>query len=426
MNNGMTDTCFCEIKNKKKWIFLLFAIAVGGLYALKQIALLRFLILGSVAIAIFYDPAMAMGLYIISADTVSNIFPSVIHIAIIAVVCCSFTAHGLRYARQCREFLVLACFCASIAISSMAGFNPNFNTGVILFFCVYYYMMIVNIRDKEKCAVIAWSYYCAAIGMVVYILFTALRGGEVIKYGRLSFGGDIKVVSEAMVYPLALILGQYISSEEIFHGFPKRKSNLVMGAVFGIVLILTLARGIMLALMIAFLIEFLYVTRKSATFVRILPVAIFAVGVILLSMDSGTFRIQRLFESDEFLNGNGRTDIWKYYIELIIDRGPLSVIFGIGPGSIARISNTGLYAHSTYLDFFFSYGLVGFIQIIVLQMRSIVGAIRTRKLPLIGLIITCFVLNITHGSAANVNLFIIQGLIMQRYYNEGHMNEDES
>ena len=132
--------------------------------------------------------------------------------------------------------------------------------------------------------------------------------------------------------------------------------------------------------------------------------------IYVTKFDFSGFRIERIFDMDELSTGNGRAEIWSRYLSIIQGRGLISVLFGVGPGNISRISNIGFYAHSTFLDFFFSYGVLGFAYIIFFEYKNLLLVARNNRifLPLLVFIVLCY---ISHGSSSNTVLFILQGVI---------------
>lgn len=90
--------------------------------------------------------------------------------------------------------------------------------------------------------------------------------------------------------------------------------------------------------------------------------------------------------------------------------GPGYVLFGVGPGRISRISNIGYYAHSTILDYFFSYGLVGLFLFLCFELIVLKSLFYNK---IVFVIAATFLMTYsTHGSAANIEMFLLQGILM--------------
>ena len=63
----------------------------------------------------------------------------------------------------------------------------------------------------------------------------------------------------------------------------------------------------------------------------------------------------RFIKSGSFIdNTTGRTDIWKYYIDLFNTNGVKNLLFGVGFNA-----NVGIAAHNTFIEFAHHYGIVG-------------------------------------------------------------------
>lgn len=87
---------------------------------------------------------------------------------------------------------------------------------------------------------------------------------------------------------------------------------------------------------------------------------------------SGSFLSLR-FNAEELSTGSGRIDLWTTAINSLKQRGDLSLLIGTGSGSSVRLLGTGV--HNEWLEFLFSFGLIGstlyFFMCVVLIRRYI-------------------------------------------------------
>ena len=109
---------------------------------------------------------------------------------------------------------------------------------------------------------------------------------------------------------------------------------------------------------------------------------------------------------------NGRTTIWLYHFQQMEKKGLYRYLIGVGPGNIARIGEIERYAHSTFLDFFFCYGLIGFVTMLYTQVRVFARIIKCRSVACAAMLVFAITMYLTHGGAFNQTLFTLEVILI--------------
>ena len=146
----------------------------------------------------------------------------------------------------------------------------------------------------------------------------------------------------------------------------------------------------------------------------------------------GYFKTDRILV-DENGGLNGRTEIWGEYLDYEFS-SINTALFGFGPGEIAKMDINGHYSHSLFMDWLFSYGIVGmliFVIILIRILRLLLSSKSNFKLSLF--LLSCFLFS-THGVITNDMFYILIGvsccnlgmndkLLMEKGKNEGNFEE---
>lgn len=300
-----------------------------------------------------------------------------------------------------------------VSISFVLGYNPDIVVLQLQIISMTAFYVIYSLLTRNDIPIVILGYICSALivcGLIFSNGFTSLMS-----FGRLGFGDNIKTLSYICAIPLSFFLFTLLSKTSLFRSKNQVYSKIIDGILFALFLftiIMTLARGVMLSFMVGSVI-LLILSRKNikTLFIFILVIAVvFYAYIFIESLD--LFRTDRIMAFDEYASGNGRTEIWMHYFERIYEMGAHYVIFGIGPGEIARISNINVYAHSTILDYFFSFGIVGFSTLIIMEiyiLRKLIGC--NFNVPF-AVVFTFIIAYSTHGSAANTSFFMLQALMI--------------
>lgn len=160
-------------------------------------------------------------------------------------------------------------------------------------------------------------------------------------------------------------------------GLITEKKRAVIIILSMIAIILSLKRGALIVLPLMFIVGLLVEAKRkkkvNSTLIKIiLFVILFIIIVVIVNSQTNGFLFER-FSADELESGSGRTEIYKMAWENISKRGVFDLIVGLGSGSSARIVGTG--CHNEWLEFLFSFGIVG----LTLYLILIIALIRNVK-----------------------------------------------
>lgn len=183
----------------------------------------------------------------------------------------------------------------------------------------------------------------------------------------------------------------------------------ITNAISVFLIIVSMKRGAILA-MGAMLLVFFYIKqcmcevswkrRKLVT--RLVVIAILVcVCVILVDAYSGGFLSSR-FTKEALLSGSNRSELYNHAWQDIRSRSILQLIIGKGSSSVLQIIGSGV--HNEFLEFLFSYGVVGCLLYLILIVKGIKTTIyMTRKkkdgAPYYGMAMTFIVIVGFVGSA---------------------------
>lgn len=149
-------------------------------------------------------------------------------------------------------------------------------------------------------------------------------------------------------------------------------------------IILSLKRGALIVLPLMFIAGLMIEAKRkkkvNSTLIKIILFLILFV-IIAFAVNSQTdgFLFER-FSADELESGSGRTEIYRMALDNIFKRDLFDLVVGLGSGASARIIGTG--CHNEWLEFLFSFGIVGLLLYLILIIVLIKNVIHIRyKLP---------------------------------------------
>ena len=403
------------IKGQTILLYLCIALFDAVCYAVFPNIVLQIFIAGTLLFSFTRNPFVLLNIFIIHSIYINGVFSGAISSVIILIIGISFFVSNTGMLRHFRGGVLLLLSCAIIVpCSFIVGINPSLTTALLLIIGVTFSLAIINNTDKvddEKRGSLVWALICRAISITVYFLIQYSRGVTLLQYGRLAFNDNIKAAAEVVAIPLLILLCVHVSGKRLFSNINPGLWKFLMEVSFGIVLILTAAKGMIFAIIVGLLIFIAGSKSKEKIIVRLIPVCILIAAFIFTQYSNSTYRIARLFADDDAGGFNGRFTIWAYYYDFIVQQGPMNIAFGLGPGDLARVGSINRYAHSTFLDYFFSYGLAGFATCILAQLLVLKRIIKTKNMLYISLLIACMVMYSTHGVAANTSFFILETVI---------------
>lgn len=317
---------------------------------------------------------------------------------------------------QYKELLPsLFLFCIIVFFSSIVGYHSTF---MYVIRSLYVFIIAFAIGFKfygNNIRILSFTFLCGGIaimGIVMYQLLTGTMQMEFdVETGRLTYGEQVRDLANALAFPI------YYSFIKYMQAIEKRdilkKSYWLVIMLLGITLLLfTVSRGVIGAVGIALLYVFLGRLKnsgKSTSIVLTLMAALFT--YYISTMDLNT---EYMFNKVETLTG--RDEIWGYYLGRVINGGPLSFLFGFGPGDIKRLSVgtsfADAYEHSLYVGFFVSFGIVGFAYLLWFLYKVCRPLLRSKSQYDFGMFLMTVFLFVTYGAALKPLFYYLIGLCL--------------
>ncbi|SEW23975.1 O-antigen ligase like membrane protein [Prevotella sp. khp7] len=360
----------------------------------------------------FRHRGMALGAIIISGPFVSLLSTGFYYtLAFVPFLLSSFIDVFKRKKRS--KLFGVYLLCLSIVLISFAfGYKPDGVTLALQIICMTIFFTISESFTSKDVPIVIFSYICSAVLVCLFLY----AGGLESMTGRLTFGENVKTMAFLCAIPMSFLLFSFIGKVYLFENLKKRYIvKIIDGALlllFLLVTFMTLARGLMLALALGVILLALLSPKSIKSSIVLVLVAALTLVAYIYIESLGLFRTERLFEYEEFETGNGRTEIWIDHLNKISSLGEQYIILGTGPGNIARISSSDAYAHSMIFDYYFSYGVIGFLVFILIEFLVLRRLyIKTNIIPFV-IVVTFLIAYATHGGAANPPFFILQALML--------------
>lgn len=417
---------------KKDGIFMMI-ISIGSALLFSINSLHTVLLVSIISIMIyqaFKDPFICWGTYIITQRYLNELATTNLSVGILGILIVSFFLQKKDMIRKMRYSPILLIGIPTIVLSIYVGVQSVATTGLLMGIVLLTVVVLLNYSEivtKKDTSQIAFAYCCSAISIGFYFLISTISKSIILLYGRLNFLGDIKPVAFSCFIPLLFLLSSRIQGKRCFDNIGNKFIDIILVFFFSTIIILTAARGMIIAGIIALLIQILFSHKKAKIIWRLIPLILFVIVFFLIYMDSSSFRLARTFDlhNDEIDTLNGRTGIWGEYIELYLNGNILNKIFGFGPGHGGRLINSRMYTHSTYLDYLISYGAIGFLMMIVYEISAISKILRTKDFFLISVMFFAIIGEATHGVSANfqflsLQVFLILCASSKRITNQHH------
>lgn len=303
-----------------------------------------------------------------------------------------------------KTIIPLFFICISMFLSYSYGYESQIISllltlsNILIFICL---LLLFN-KDKDYISLVDSFWYGAIIlaGCTLYsIVF-----GDSVERDRLGFEDNVRSLANGLTFPLFFKLIDWIDNKNRC-SLPKRL-QLSFFILFFILLMLTLSKGAIFSL--SFVIFLYAVFKKKINFKFLYVVVIMLIGAFVAQFQ-GIINFSRFGERNYDLNG--RTYIWEFYFDHLFSRGPVGFWLGFGPGNVQRIAPYEYlgkyYAHSTVLDFFFSYGFIGFMLFLLFVMYLFGNCIKNHNhIGLAILILSILTYSIT-GASTNTQIFIM-------------------
>ncbi len=230
-------------------------------------------------------------------------------------------------------------------IQSVNGWSVAVHLGLSVLWILVYYFFGYYVRRFPK----AWPHveFCIVI-MFGFYVFSALYGYYILPviYNRIV---PINLAYSVLVFLPWLALMS-----------TKRISWLGNILVFLVVLV-SMKRGAIIAypMMLSTLVLSKALLEKRmgrAAFKVVIMVAVFYGGLVLVDQWTGGFLSER-FSAESISTGSGRVQNYTTVLSNIEDRSPQDLLIGLGSGSSVQLLGTGV--HNEWLEFLYSFGVVG-------------------------------------------------------------------
>lgn len=299
-------------------------------------------------------------------------------------------------------------------LSYLLGVEPDISVLLLQIISMAVFYTISSSFNQNDVAIAVFSYLCSGLLLFLFINTGGLLSN--IDSGRLAFGENVKGIAYSCSIPLVFLVFSFLDRSYLFDNFAGKKYirivDIVLIVIFLLIIFMTLARGLMLALVIGVVLLSL-LTKKSGKSIFIVVIgAVLAMLVFNYVESLDVFRTERLFATEEYSTGNGRTEIWEHHFREISNLGSRYVVLGIGPGNVARVSMIEGYAHSMILDYYFSYGILGFLFFVIVEIVTLKRMFKRSNIIPFVVVVTYLIAYSTHGGAANPPFFILQGLML--------------
>lgn len=301
------------------------------------------------------------------------------------------------------EVFILICTIAVMALSYHYGKDPQILSALLtLSNILLYLLLILSFRTEVDFKNIVDAFWMGSIIIAGCTLFSIYKEGSG-DANRLGFDGNVRELANVLVFPLYLKITDLLERKHS-SSIPLSIEN-VYTTLFIVLLLLTMSKGAIFALFCAIIAYSILAHKINGRFILIVfsVVILFTILINYAGVD-----FSRLGERNYDLNG--RTLIWSFYLEKLVARGDFALLLGFGPGNVNRIAPDEylgrFYAHSTFLDFLFSYGILGFTQIVTfifLLYKYTRHAKNYFGQAFLLLVVLTFA---THGASTNVQLFI--------------------
>lgn len=294
-------------------------------------------------------------------------------------------------------FRLTLLFCVFAFISYLYGLELRIVALALFLFHLLFALYVAELVCNRDGAIIIISLIAVGVSMVLFV-WTNPQVGNVLRYQENS-----KDLSTALAFPVYMMAWALINGK--VKGFFKMVLALIFLALFIITILYTYSRGVLLALLAS--VFYLLITANNkhrfAVLLSFIAVIVFVSYLQMVQID-----YDKMFGHLE--GGNGRTDIWLNFYNTMKSQGNMRIMFGCGPNSLQNLTRAGTYAHSAILDYFFSYGIIGFSYILVVIVRTFVSLIKTKNKFFIGLMLLTMFMFIPHGTCDDLLFLSMLGM----------------
>ena len=420
------NSIYGEVDIKMTIALLAYALFCATMYFLKLTIPLQLGILGFQVVAAVINPYFCLSGSFVSSLFSGAIFPGVIQILIAVVTAASFIVKNADMFRHFRHFPLYLVIIVEIIVLTLFAIKPNYLyvMQTLLIFTTAF--LILNTHDDANMPTVVMGYIAAGISISLYLITSMAAGANVTSFRRLSFEGNIKSISTIVAIGLMFLIISLISGKRLFSNAGGLVITIILLVMFISVLVLTVAKGVLYSVVAGTAVYLIFSKKTMGKMLRVLPILIISAVFIFVMMQSKMFNIQRIFEEDASFSG--RTTIWNAYFDYIESNGFIRYFIGVGMGTLIDISGTTYYSHSTFLDFFISFGLIGFCTMLYTQFRVIMRIISFRSAACFAMLFFAIMMYTTHGAVNNPTFFTFEVILIflaEREYNERTAQEED-
>lgn len=395
-----------ETINKNKivlFIQLLFGLGLSFL-AVKESPNTGTIALVCIVLSSLFDKRLPLSLSIITSlldceYTTQQLFLVMLIVSISCFMIIGTMKSKLLYYYRIPVVLFLIVF----ILSYLFGAQPEFTIVCIIlysFIICYTIALLNNSHDK----VITNALLIGGICMMGVMVEIVAQGGVIGVVRRLQYHDNIKIIATAIAFPIYYFVWELITGYGQI-GVVRRLIYIVLILLCLFILILTYARGVILALALS-IIAAVFLQSRKFHMIQMVFLVVLAFG--------GYFLINRMSVDSDIMFGNlegghGRTEIWSDFYAIMNNDGLIRLLFGFGPGDLKRIV-PDIYAHSVVLDYFFSFGVLGFLCF-MLFIGTLAKELKKRKNYYgLCLLLLCLAMYFPHGAASTTQFYYLLGL----------------
>ncbi len=306
--------------------------------------------------------------------------------------------------KQKDAFFLAACLVV-FTLSFVFGIDSGYMQIFFQMMLMITVLIIKNASEKD----VKLIFYTAIIAGVLVTIITAIgyfRGTAVYHVYRLTYDDSVRTLGNCIAFSTVFYAYKTINQD------PNTKNRKVADIVLFLfcigVSLLSYSRGSILAVVVAIIYLVLKKLQKPS-FGKIAGVILFGIGFFVV-VNYLELNFEKL---NNIKTGYDRIEIWSYYIKRIFDGGFKTITFGFGPGDLKRLTVGTLYqyyAHSTILDYFFSYGILGIILVLYMMISSVRNTFYKKSILTSAIFILTVLLFIPFGSRNNYIFHVFIGI----------------
>lgn len=314
-------------------------------------------------------------LLLIPADTF-EIFPGISILRILALLMifsCFLYAHDSKIKLNWIIILLLGYIFFSVFQIFYTDYISNTISKVVtitMYTVLLISINLTNFNDKEK----EFLYKCFFYSTWTAVIFIILFKSEF--EGRLTIsilGNKVEDPNQFCGYFIPGIVYYFYL---FLNNKNKKIKNILILLLFLYLVFLTGSRGGLLAIlggMFAVFILYLKQNKNNKFWNKLIKVILIGILMYLIVMFilnkinpelAVRFSIENVISS----GGTGRTEIWKYYINLYVQSNLWYKLFGYGLGSLSGIYRV---AHNTWIESLLESGIIGSILLISIMLRTL-------------------------------------------------------